>query len=126
MRKLGTFFVLAMLVSVFAFTANQTSPAETSEFRGEIAKIDFKAKTLTLRAKSEATQTATTGSTQTQSETKDQLHVFSFNDQTTLAALEAEETPTTLKISDLDEGDEIIVHANETGVIEKIEVVAGD
>jgi hypothetical protein len=126
MRKLGAIFVFAMFVSVFAFTANQTSSTELSEFRGEIEKIDLKAKTITLRDKGPATQTATSESTQTQSTTKDQLHVFSFDDQTKLAALEAEETPTTLKISDLDKGDEIIVHANDTGLIEKIEVVAGD
>lgn len=146
MRTLLCLIAAALLISTMAFSAEQPKPSdEAKQFSGEIQKIDLQSKTLTLRLYPKKEKSAETASSaaeanasaapkteynaepQTSSATADNLKTFTFDDKTEIAALEADEKATTeTKISDLDKGDEIRVHLNDAGLIEKIEIIAGD
>jgi hypothetical protein len=146
MRTLLFLIAAALLIPVIAFSAEETKQNnESIQFSGEIQKIDLQSKTITLRLHQkketpvenassavEETPTSTAGTENIEqkkaTDTADNLKTFTFDDKTEIAALEADEkdTSTETKISDLDKGDEIKVHLNDQGLIQKIEIIAGD
>jgi Cu/Ag efflux protein CusF len=124
MRRTLILFAVGMLFCCLGFAGDEQKAAsgemsELKQFTGEIEKIDLVAKTITLEMKAPKAETTS----QTQTSTTKQLQVFKFDDRTEIAKLEAEETPTTTKISDLESGDDISIYVDSQGLIQKIEIL---